>query len=171
MNNYKELIVWQKARMLVKSIYSLSTQLPSDEKFGLVSQIRRCAVSIPSNIAEGASRTSNKEFAYFLEIAYGSSFELETQLLLCSDIEFLPKDAVNLIISELQEIQKMIYNLIKNKKCEILNQGFALILYGQVRPVLFDQYCSDIHDFASPNICDTIRWPCCCLFYLRKSQQ
>ncbi|MFN8260599.1 MAG: four helix bundle protein [Chitinophagales bacterium] len=116
MNNYKELIVWQKARMLVKSIYSLSTQLPSDEKFGLVSQIRRCAVSIPSNIAEGASRTSNKEFAYFLEIAYGSSFELETQLLLCSDIEFLPKDAVNLIISELQEIQKMIYNLIKNKK-------------------------------------------------------
>lgn len=68
MNNYKELIVWQKARMLVKSIYSLSTQLPSDEKFGLVSQIRRCAVSIPSNIAEGASRTSNKEFAYFLKL-------------------------------------------------------------------------------------------------------
>ncbi|HQV77735.1 MAG TPA: four helix bundle protein [Chitinophagales bacterium] len=102
--------------MLVKSIYSLSTQLPSEERFGLSSQIRRCAVSIPSNIAEGASRTSNKEFAYFLEIAYGSRFELETQLLLCVDIEFLPKDMVNLIISELQEIQRMIYKLIKTKR-------------------------------------------------------
>ncbi len=116
MNNYKELIVWQKARMVVKSIDSLSTQLPSEERFGLSSQIRRCAVSIPSNIAEGASRTSNKEFAYFLEIAYGSSFELETQLLLCVDIDFLPKDMVNLIISELQEIQRMIYKLIKTKR-------------------------------------------------------
>lgn len=116
MNNYKELIVWQKARMLVKSIYSLSTQLPSEEKFGLVSQIRRCVVSIPSNIAEGASRSSNKEFAYFLEIAYGSSFELETQLLLCADVDFLPKDTVNLTVAELQEIQKMIYKLIKTKR-------------------------------------------------------
>ena len=78
MNNYKELIVWQKARMLVKSAYTLTTQLPSEEKFGLISQMRRCAISIPSNIAEGASRTSNKEFAHFLEIAYGSCFELET---------------------------------------------------------------------------------------------
>ncbi len=116
MNNYKELIVWQKSRMLVKSVYSISTQLPSEEKFGLISQIRRCAVSIPSDIAEGVSRTSKKEFAYFLEIAYGSSFELETQLLLCIDINFLPNDMINLVISELQEIQKMIYSLIKNKR-------------------------------------------------------
>ena len=116
MNNYKELIVWQKARMLVKSIYDLSSQLPSEEKFGTTSQIRRCAVSIPSNIAEGASRRSNKEFAYFLEIAYGSSFELETQLLLCVDINFLQNDIVTLLITELQEIQKMIYKLIKIKK-------------------------------------------------------
>jgi len=116
MNNYKELIVWQKARMLVKSIYRISTLLPSEEKFGLVSQIRRCVVSIPSNIAEGASRSSNKEFAYFLEIAYGSSFELETQLLLCADVDFLPNDTVNHTITELQEIQKMIYKLIKTKR-------------------------------------------------------
>ena len=116
MNNYKELIVWQKSIMLVKSIYNVSSQLPSDEKFGLISQIRRCAVSIPSNIAEGAGRTSNKEFAHFLEIAYGSSFELETQLLLCVDLNFLPKDIVELIITELQEIQKIIYKLIKIKK-------------------------------------------------------
>ena len=116
MNNYKELIVWQKSIMLVKSIYNVSSQLPSDEKFGLISQIRRCAISIPSNIAEGASRTSNKEFAHFLEIAYGSNFELETQLLLCVDLNFLPKDIVELIITELQEIQKKIYKLIKIKK-------------------------------------------------------
>ena len=116
MNNYKELVVWQKARMLVKSVYELSTQLPSEEKFGLMSQIRRSAVSIPSNIAEGASRTSNKEFAYFLEVAYGSSFELETQLLLCVDVDFLPKDTVDLVVAELQGIQKMINKLIKSKK-------------------------------------------------------
>lgn len=102
--------------MLVKSIYSLSNQLPSEERFGLVSQIRRCAVSIPSNIAEGASRSSNNEFAHFLEIAYGSSFELETQLLLCADVDFLPIDMVDLVITELREIQKMIYKLIKTIK-------------------------------------------------------
>ncbi len=102
--------------MLVKSVYELSTQLPSEEKFGLMSQIRRSAVSIPSNIAEGASRTSNKEFAYFLEVAYGSSFELETQLLLCVDVDFLPKDTVDLVVAELQGIQKMINKLIKSKK-------------------------------------------------------
>lgn len=116
MNNYKELKVWQKYRMLVKTIYDISTQLPSEEKFGLTNQLRRCAVSIPSNIAEGASRSSNKEFSYFLEIAYGSCFELETQLLLCSDISFLPTDTINLIIADLQEIQKMIYKLIKSKR-------------------------------------------------------
>ncbi len=115
MNNYKELIVWQKARKLVKSIYTITLQLPSDEKFGIISQMRRCSVSIPSNIAEGASRTSNKEFAHFLEIAYGSSFELETQLLLCIDVEFLQADIVNLIILDVQEVQKMIYKLIKTK--------------------------------------------------------
>lgn len=116
MNNYKELIVWQKARMLVKTTYNLTTQLPSEEKFGLISQMRRCVVSIPSNIAEGASRTSNKEFAHFLEIAYGSCFELETQLLLCVDIDFLQEDTTSLIITGLQEIQKMVYKLIKIKK-------------------------------------------------------
>ncbi len=116
MNNYKELIVWQKSRMIVKTIYDISTQLPSDEKYGLTGQLRRCAVSIPSNIAEGASRSSNKEFSYFLEIAYGSCFELETQLLLCSDISYLPTDLVNTIITDLQEVQKMIYKLIKNKR-------------------------------------------------------
>lgn len=102
--------------MIVKTIYDISTQLPSDEKYGLTGQLRRCAVSIPSNIAEGASRSSNKEFSYFLEIAYGSCFELETQLLLCSDISYLPTDLVNTIITDLQEVQKMIYKLIKNKR-------------------------------------------------------
>lgn len=116
MNNYKELIVWQKARVLVKSVYDLSVQLPSDEKFGLISQIKRSTVSIPSNIAEGASRVSSKEFAHFLEIAYGSCFELETQLLLCLDINLLQANTLDTIITDLQEIQKMIYKLIKIKK-------------------------------------------------------
>ncbi|MBL0286092.1 MAG: four helix bundle protein [Bacteroidetes bacterium] len=120
MNNFKELIVWKKARLIVKSIYTITLKLPVDEKFGLISQIRRCAISIPSNIAEGASRASEKEFAHFLEIAYGSSFELETQLLLCVDIEFLQNEEVSLIISDIQEVQKIIYTLIKNKR--ILNK-------------------------------------------------
>ena len=116
MNNFKELIVWQKSRTLVKATYVLSEQIPNAEKFGLISQIRRSVVSIPSNIAEGASRSSKKEFAYFLEIAYGSCFELETQLLLCVDVNFIKQEDSLELITNIQEIQRMIYKLIKIKK-------------------------------------------------------
>lgn len=107
MNNYKDLILWQKAMQLVKLIYKLTANLPDSEKFGLQSQIKRCAVSIPSNIAEGAGRNSKKAFANFLSIANGSTSELETQLLLLIDLNFIEKDSLDDVFVLLLEVQKM----------------------------------------------------------------
>ena len=81
-HNFKELLVWKKSIDLVKSVYQLTSSLPTEEKFGLISQMNRSSVSIPSNIAEGSGRTSSKEFLYFLNIAISSSYELETQLII-----------------------------------------------------------------------------------------
>ncbi|MFC3561958.1 four helix bundle protein [Pedobacter jamesrossensis] len=91
-----------------KSNLFTAYNLPSVEKFGLVSQISRCAVSVPSNIAEGSSRSSNKEFAHFLSIALGSLFELETQILLSVDLGFLTSENVELLLSEIIQLQKKI---------------------------------------------------------------
>lgn len=85
-HNFRELKIWQDAISLVKEIYSLTNDLPADERFGLVSQLNRCSISIPSNIAEGSGRTSEKEFIHFLRIAISSSYELETQLILVKEI-------------------------------------------------------------------------------------
>ena len=81
MHNFKELLVWQKARNFVKDIYTLTKNFPADEKFGLTQQIRRASISIPSNISEGHMRRSKKEYIQFLSIAQGSIAELETQLM------------------------------------------------------------------------------------------
>ena len=89
MRKHHELLVWQDARKLVMDIYRLSSFLPNEERFGLVAQMRRAAVSVPSNIAEGAARATPKEFIQFLCIARGSLSELETQLILSRDLGFL----------------------------------------------------------------------------------
>ena len=99
---------------LVKEIYLLTANLPSDEKFGLVSQIRRCAISIPSNIAEGAGRNNPKEFIQFLGIANGSSYELETQLLILVELNFKNEIEIQPLIDSITEIQKMIYKFKTN---------------------------------------------------------
>ncbi len=88
-HNFKELKVWQKTRVLVKKIYEVSAKLPSRGKYGLSSQIQRAAVSIASNIAEGSGRGSDKEFIYFLNIARASSFELETQVILLNELDYI----------------------------------------------------------------------------------
>jgi len=85
-HNFRELIIWQESMKLVKKIYECSSKLPSDERFGLISQVNRCSISIPSNIAEGSGRSTEKEFVRFLEIAISSSYELETQIILISDL-------------------------------------------------------------------------------------
>ncbi len=97
---------------LVKQVYQFSETLPKEEKFGLVSQMCRAVISIPSNIAEGTSRNSDAEFKRFLEIAIGSSFELETQLLLCVELGFTKEETITFLIEEINKIQKQINNLI-----------------------------------------------------------
>lgn len=104
-HNFRELKIWKSAMDVVKDVYFFSSQLPSEEKFGLKSQINRAAVSIAANIAEGSGRTSSKEFQYFLNISISSSFELETELILASEIFNLEVEA---IINKLHELQKMI---------------------------------------------------------------
>jgi four helix bundle protein len=89
MHNFKELIVWQKSRELVKDIYCLSKKFSIDEQFGLIQQIRRAAISIPSNIAEGAVHSTATDFARFMNIANGSAFEVETQLYITLDLGYI----------------------------------------------------------------------------------
>lgn len=113
MNNYKELKIWQKSMDLVEKVYSLTSSFPNEEKYGLISQIQRSAVSIPSNIAEGAGRNSNKEFRNFLGIANGSINELTTQLILSIRIGYVKENVLGDIFNLLTEIQKMNFALIK----------------------------------------------------------
>ena len=103
-HNFRELKIWKESMNIVKSVYLLTSQLPVDERFGLISQINRCAISIPSNIAEGSGRTSNKEFLHFLNISLSSSFELETQLILSNDLFNLQTEDLILKIHELQKM-------------------------------------------------------------------
>jgi len=114
MHNFKELKVWQRARKLVKDIYLILNEMPDDEKFGLISQIRRASVSVPANIAEGAGRNTDADFGRFLDIANGSCFELETLLILAVDLDYLSKSKYDKILKDIEEIQKMIYSL-RNK--------------------------------------------------------
>jgi four helix bundle protein len=117
MHNFEKLLFWQKSIALAKEVYMVCADLPKDEKFGLISQIKRSVISIPSNIAEGAGRNNDKEFYHFLGIANASSFELQTQLILIRELNLLNEEKVDGLISNLNEIQRMIFtfksNLIK----------------------------------------------------------
>lgn len=122
MHKVEDLKIWKKSIELTKLVYRLVVLLPSDEKYGLTSQIKRSVVSIPSNIAEGAGRSSNKEFKYFLSIANGSSFELQTQLILTTELNLIPEDIIDPVISLIIEIQKMNYSFQKRlEEISILN--------------------------------------------------
>lgn len=122
MHNFKELIVWKEAMRLAKTVYVLCLEFPADERFGLTTQVKRCAVSIPSNIAEGAGRNSDKDFLRFLSLSTGSIFELETQLLLASDLGFVESNKVNIILEDVAGLQKNFTDLVNN-----LNQKFVLL--------------------------------------------
>lgn len=113
MNRFKELKVWQKALDVVVDVYKLTAKFPQNERFGLISQIQRAAVSIPSNIAEGAGRNNKREFYQFLGIANGSSFELETQLMISVKLGYSESNETENICSKLSEIQNMIFGLQK----------------------------------------------------------
>lgn len=110
--SYKELIVWQKAMELVKEVFSLTGKFPKSELYGLTSQMRRAAVAIPSNIAEGYGRRSRKEYAQFYSIAYGSGLELETQVILSQDLKLAPKREFQKSESLLSEVLKMLNSMV-----------------------------------------------------------
>ncbi|WP_299433544.1 four helix bundle protein [uncultured Maribacter sp.] len=111
MNKYEDLKIWQKAMDLVELIYELMKDMPADEIYGLTSQIKRCSISIPSNIAEGAGRNSNKQFAHFLSIANGSTTELETQILLVQRLKSCSEHKIKPILDICIEVKKMNFSL------------------------------------------------------------
>lgn len=112
LNSYKDLTVWQKAMQLCEHIYLTTNGFPKSELYSLTSQIRRCSIAIPSNIAEGYSRGHRAEYRQFLRVAYGSGAELETQLLLALRIGYLKEEEFKKLNSLLQEIMKMLNKLL-----------------------------------------------------------
>jgi four helix bundle protein len=110
--SYRDLIVWQKGIEFAKELYSVTHKLPDDERYGMVSQIRRSAVSVPSNIAEGQARRTPKAFVQFLYISRGSLAELDTQLTLSYQFSYIEKDEYFSLIGKIEELQKMLFSLI-----------------------------------------------------------
>ncbi len=113
MQDFTKLLVWQKAHNLTISIYKLTSQMPSEEKFGLISQIRRAYISIESNLAEGFGRDSDKDFARFVDISMGSSFELRCQLLIARDLGYINLSKYQLLESDILEVNRMLGGLLK----------------------------------------------------------
>jgi len=106
--HYKELKIWQKGMDMAKSVYRLTAQFPAEERFGLIVQMRRAAVSVPSNIAEGQARSGTREFLQFLSHANGSLAEMETQVLLSVDLGYCREPDVESILREIGELQRML---------------------------------------------------------------
>ena len=111
-SSYRELTVWQKSMLLTSEIYTLTDKLPKSELYGLSGQLRRAAVSVPSNIAEGHGRKSPKDFSHFLSIANGSCMEIETQLLISVQLKMLTENDIQNAISLLNEVSRMLTALI-----------------------------------------------------------
>ena len=116
MDTHKDLVVWKKGIELVKKIYLITNSFPNTEQFGLISQMRRCVVSIPSNIAEGCGRNSDNELIHFLYVALGSSSELETQIIISVELNYLEKEKATGCLNLLNEIIRMLTSLIKSIK-------------------------------------------------------
>ena len=110
-SSYKDLLVWQKAFGLVKEVYVLTGQFPANEKYGLVAQMRRAAVSVPSNIAEGQTRHSTREFILFVSHAEGSAAELETQLLISAELGYCGDGKARQLLDTVTEVRKMLGSL------------------------------------------------------------
>ena len=112
LSNYKELKVWQKAYQLCLEIYKMTRAFPKEEQYNLTSQIRRAAVSIPSNIAEGYGRNTTPNYIRSLHIAYGSLCELETQFMLAGDLKYLPMETVENSLEHIREVERMLKALV-----------------------------------------------------------
>ncbi|MEO5936482.1 MAG: four helix bundle protein [Terriglobales bacterium] len=115
-SSYRDLVVWQKAMAFVKDVYRATQTFPKEETYGLRAQIRRAAVSIPSNIAEGQGRLFDREFALFISHALGSLMEVETQILIAGDLGYLSQDAVNDLLGKSAEIGRLANGLMASLK-------------------------------------------------------
>ena len=113
MKNFRNLKVWQKGFEIAKSTYNLTKKFPTEEKFGLISQMNRASISITSNIAEGSSRRSEKDYFRFLEIALGSCFEIESQLIISIELGFVENEQENSLLQNIDEEQKMLISFMK----------------------------------------------------------
>lgn len=118
--SHRDLIVWQRAMSLVEAVYALSSQFPESERFGLTSQMRRAAVSIPSNIAEGRARSRKKDYLHFLHIALGSSAELETQLEIAFTLSFVSRQSYTDALGQLEETRRMLIAMMIKMKATAL---------------------------------------------------
>ena len=116
MKTHKDLDCWKRGIELVTEVYKVTKSFPKDEIYGLTNQIRRASISIPSNIAEGAARNSNKEFIQFLYIALGSLSELETQFIISKNLEYTEEEKFDYIVSIINHVKKLILGLIKYEK-------------------------------------------------------
>ncbi len=112
-NSYRDLIVWQKARVLVRDVYSATKHFPVDERFGLVTQLRRAGVSVVANIAEGQGRNTPGEFHHFLGMARGSLTELETELIIADDLGYLKSTEAKSLPSECDEVSRLLNGLMQ----------------------------------------------------------
>ena len=119
MRNYKKLEAWTHSLQLATSVYTFTASLPNEERFGLVSQLNRAAVSVPSNIAEGCSRSSKKHFIVYLENALGSLFELETQVLICKNTRLATEQACSDLLNDIKSSQRLVYAFWKSIQADI----------------------------------------------------
>jgi len=136
MHRFKNLKIWQESMELTVEVYKITSEFPQNEKYGLTSQIRRAAISISSNIAEGSSRNSNKDFSRFLSISLGSAFELETQLIIANKLHLIDEKSLKNIITSLSEIQKMIIGF-QNK----LNNNYTV---NEVEEIYYTSKTSNV---------------------------
>lgn len=112
-NTYRDLKIWQKAMVLVTEVYSITNKLPDSEKFGLIAQMRRSSVSVPSNMAEGYGRNSTNDYLRFLQIAVGSLYELQTQIIIAYKLKYISQSDYQLLFEKSREIERMTTSLIR----------------------------------------------------------
>lgn len=116
MKTFRDLLIWQKAMALVTNCYTLSADFPNDEQFGLTSQIRRCSISIPSNISEGFGRGTNKDYYRFLTISLGSLFEFQTQIEIAYNLKYISLDKFNKLYEDSRELERMLTSFMNKIK-------------------------------------------------------
>lgn len=116
MKTFRDLLIWQKAMTLVTNCYGISTNFPKDEQFGLTSQIRRCSISIPSNISEGFGRGTNKDYYRFLTISLGSLFEFQTQIEIAFNLNYISLEDFNKLYEDSRELERMLTSFMNKIK-------------------------------------------------------